>query len=116
MTVQEFYDEVGGDYNEIMSRLRTEDRIRKFAGMFTRDESYKTLVQSINDGDAEEAFRAAHTMKGMCQNMAFTRLFQSSHEITEVLRGKDIEGAKKMLEKVTEDYDIVIAGIGTLLA
>lgn len=102
MTVQEFYDEVGGDYNEIMSRLRTEDRIRKFAGMFTRDESYKTLVQSINDGDAEEAFRAAHTMKGMCQNMAFTRLFQSSHEITEVLRGKDIEGAKKMLEKVTE--------------
>ena len=51
-------------------------------------------------------------MKGMCQNMAFTRLFQSSHEITEVLRGKDIEGAKKMLEKVTEDYDIVITGIG----
>ena len=83
MTVQEFYDEVGGDYNEIMSRLRTEDRIRKFAGMFTRDESY---------------------------------LFQSSHEITEVLRGKDIEGAKKMLEKVTEDYDIVITGIGKLLA
>ncbi len=116
MTVQEFYDEVGGDYNEIMSRLRTEDRIRKFAGMFTRDESYKTLVQSINDGDAEEAFRAAHTMKGMCQNMAFTRLFQSSHEITEVLRGKDIDGAQKMLEKVTEDYDIVIAGIGKLLA
>lgn len=51
MTVQEFYDEVGGDYNEIMSRLRTEDRIRKFAGMFTRDESYKALVQGINDGD-----------------------------------------------------------------
>lgn len=29
MTVQEFYDEVGGDYNDIMSRLRTEDRIKK---------------------------------------------------------------------------------------
>ena len=69
MTVQEFYDEVGGDYNEIMSRLRTEDRIRKFAGMFTRDESYKTLVQTINDGNVDEAFRAAHTMKGMCQNI-----------------------------------------------
>lgn len=36
MTVQEFYEEVGGDYNDIMSRLRTEERIKKFAGMFTR--------------------------------------------------------------------------------
>jgi chemotaxis protein histidine kinase CheA len=116
MTVQEFYDEVGGDYNEIMSRLRTEDRIRKFAGMFTRDESYKALVQGINDGNVEEAFRAAHTMKGMCQNMAFTRLYKSSHEITEILRGNDIDSAKQMLDVVTEDYNIVIAGIGKLLA
>ena len=112
MTVQEFYDEVGGDYNEIMSRLRTEDRIRKFAGMFTRDESYKALVQGINDGNVEEAFRAAHT----CQNMAFTRLYKSSHEITEILRGNDIDSAKQMLDVVTEDYNIVIAGIGKLLA
>ena len=116
MTVQEFYDEVGGDYNEIMSRLRTEDRIRKFAGMFTRDESYLSLVRCINEGDADEAFRAAHTMKGMCQNMAFTRLYKSSHEITEVLRGKDLETAKQMLEVVTEDYNIVIAVIEKLLA
>lgn len=115
MTVQEFYDEVGGDYNDIMSRLRTEDRIKKFAGMFTRDESYNTLVRCINEGNAEEAFRAAHTMKGMCQNMAFTRLFGSSNDITEVLRGKDMDGAKQMLDRVTEDYNIVIAGIGKLL-
>lgn len=115
MTVQEFYDEVGGDYNDIMSRLRTEDRIKKFAGMFTRDESYNMLTKSIQDGDTEEAFRAAHTMKGMCQNMAFTRLYQSSHEITEILRRKDLEGARKMLDVVTEDYNIVIASIGKLL-
>lgn len=116
MTVQEFYEEVGGDYNEIMLRLRTEDRIRKFAGMFTRDESYKALVQCINDGNADDAFRAAHTMKGMCQNMAFTRLYKSNHEITEILRGKDLESAKQMLDVVTEDYNIVIAGIEKLLA
>lgn len=116
MTVQEFYEEVGGDYNDIMSRLRTEERIKKFAGMFTRDESYAALVRYIESGDADEAFRAAHTMKGMCQNMAFTRLYQSSHAITEILRGKDLEGAKQMLDTVTEDYNIVIAGIEKLLA
>ena len=116
MTVQEFYEEVGCDYNDIMSRLRTEERIKKFAGMFTRDESYNTLIRCVNEGDADEAFRAAHTMKGMCQNMAFTRLYQSSHAITEILRGEDMDGAKQMLDTVTEDYNIVIAGIQKLLA
>ena len=114
MTVKEFYEEVGGDYNEIMSRLKTEDRIIKFAGMFARDESYKTLVQALDAQDVDSAFRAAHTMKGMCQNMAFTRLLTSSQDITELLRAKDLESAKNMLGKVTEDYDLVMEGIKKL--
>lgn len=48
--------------------------------------------------------------------MAFTRLYASSHDITEVLRGKDLEGARQMIEKVGEDYNTVIAGIEKLLA
>lgn len=114
MTVQEFYEEVGGDYNDIVSRLKTEDRIIKFAGMFARDESYKTLVEALDAQDVDTAFRAAHTMKGMCQNMAFTRLLRSSQEITELLRAKDLESAKDMLSKVTEDYNLVIDGINKL--
>lgn len=114
MTVQEFYEEVGGDYNDIVSRLKTEDRIIKFAGMFARDESYKTLVEALDAQDVDTAFRAAHTMKGMCQNMAFTRLLRSSQEITELLRAKDLESAKDMLSKVTEDYNLVIDGINRL--
>ena len=115
MSVQEFYEEVGGDYNDIVSRLKTEDRIIKFAGMFARDESYKTLVEALDAQDADTAFRAAHTMKGMCQNMAFTRLLESSQNITELLRAKDLEGAKNMLPKVAEDYDLVIGGIQKLI-
>ena len=114
MTVQEFYEEVGGDYNDIVSRLKTEDRIIKFAGMFARDESYKTLVEALDAQDVDTAFRAAHTMKGMCQNMAFTRLLRSSQDITELLRAKDLESAKDMLSKVTEDYNLVIDGINRL--
>ena len=114
MTVQEFYEEVGGDYNDIVTRLKTEDRIIKFAGMFARDESYKTLVEALDAQDVDTAFRAAHTMKGMCQNMAFTRLLRSIQDITELLRAKDLESAKDMLSKVTEDYNLVIDGINKL--
>jgi chemotaxis protein histidine kinase CheA len=116
MTVQEFYAEIGGDYDDIMSRLRTEERITKFAGMFAKDESYNTLVKSIEGANTEEAFRAAHTMKGMCQNMAFKKLFESTHTITETLRGKDLDTAKIQLEDVTRDYNMVIDGIHKLLS
>jgi chemotaxis protein histidine kinase CheA len=115
MTVQEFYDEIGGDYNEILSRLKTEERIKKFVGMFGKDESYKTLVKAIKEGDVDLAFRSAHTMKGMCQNMAFTRLYESSHDITEILRGKDLETAKAQINIVTKDYNRVLTGIYKLL-
>lgn len=116
MTVEEFYKETGGDYKEIMSRLRTEERVVKFAGMFLRDGSYKDLAKCLDDGNADDAFRAAHTMKGMCQNMAFTRLYTSVHEITETLRTKDLDRARQVFDVVTEDYNVVIDGINKLLA
>jgi ribosomal protein L22 len=55
-------------------------------------------------------------MKGMCQNMAFKKLFESTHTITETLRGKDLDTAKIQLEDVTRDYNMVIDGIHKLLS
>lgn len=115
MTVEEFYAEVEGNYDEIMKRLRTDERVMKFVGMFAKDESYNTLVRTMQEGNIDEAFRAAHTMKGVCQNMAFTKLFQSSHAITEALRGKDMDQANKLLDQVTQDYQLVMDGIKKLI-
>lgn len=116
MTVEEFYNLTGGDYKEIMGRLKTEARIVKFVGMFLRDGSYDMLAKCLEDGNADEGFRAAHTMKGMCQNMAFTRLYTSVHEVTEALRTKDLDKAKEIFVRLTEDYNAVIDGINKLLA
>ncbi len=115
MTVQECYEQIGGDYNEIISRLRTEERIKKFAGMFLKEQSYNTLVQTLQDRNQEEAFRAAHTLKGVCQNMSFTALFKSSFDITEALRANDMEEADRLLPKVTEDYQRTLEGVKALL-
>jgi hypothetical protein len=47
--------------------------------------------------------------------MAFTRLYESSHDITEILRGKDLETAKAQINIVTKDYNRVLTGIYKLL-
>lgn len=116
MTVKECYEAMGANYDEIMGRLRTEERVKKFLLKVLSDKSYELLTTSIEEKNMEEAFRAAHTMKGVCQNLSLTRLYHSASELSEVLRdrqeyGEDIE---PVLERVKEDYAQMIAQIQLL--
>ncbi len=116
MTVKECYEAMGANYDEVAGRLRTEERIRKFLLKFLDDKSYELLTTSVEGRDMKEAFRAAHTIKGVCQNLSLTSLYQSSSELAEILRnreeyGEDIE---PVLDRVKEDYAQVTACIGKL--
>ena len=57
-----------------------------------------------------EAFRAAHTIKGICQNLSLDRLYESSNNLAELLRNREDYGAdlEPALEKVKEDYQVTI--------
>ena len=86
MTIQECYQKMGADYEDVLKRLYSESMIRKFARMFLDDDSYPKLEDALKKENVEEAFRAAHTLKGVCQNLGFTNLYQPAYELTEVLR------------------------------
>lgn len=106
MTVKECYEGMGGNYQEVLGRLRDDNRITKFLTLFLNDPSFKLLEDSLASGNAQEAFRAAHTIKGVCLNLSITRLFNSSNDLTESLRGKSEirDEAKGMVETVKKDY------------
>lgn len=111
MTIQECYKEMGADYEEVFHRLPRESMVRKFALMFLNDDSYPKLAQSLKEGNAQEAFRAAHTLKGVCQNLGFTNLYQPAYELTEVLRAGTLEGSGEWFARVTEQYKITTDAI-----
>ena len=104
MTLQECYAALEGDYEGVMGRLRTERLVQKFVLKFLDDGSYNLLTSSMESGDYDEAFRAAHTIKGVGQNLSFNKLYESSHLLTEALRSKDIEAAAPLYEQVKADY------------
>lgn len=104
MTIKECYAALGGDYDEVLGRLRSERLVQKFVLKFPEDGSYALLRRSLDEGNTEEAFRAAHTIKGMCQNLGFTLLAGSSSELTEALRHGDGDSARALLPRVEEDY------------
>lgn len=104
MTIKECYEAMGGDYEDVFKRLMSEARIKKFALMFKKDPSMSQLTQAMDAGDIETAFRAAHTLKGICANLGFKSLFEVSYEITEALRAGDMEQAKVMWPGVQACY------------
>ena len=108
MTIRECYAMLGGNYDEILERLSNESMVEKFVGFFLNDESYATLDKAMQDRNKEEAFRAAHTLKGVCANLSFTDLFQASSNLTEELRKPADEisaEADQLFEKVKVEYD-----------
>lgn len=116
MTLQECYAAMGGSYDDAIGRLRSEKLVLKFVLKFLNDGSYDLLCSSMAAGDYAEAFRAAHTIKGVCQNLSFARLSDSSARLTEALRNGKSDGADELLEEVKADYQCTADAIRALAA
>lgn len=119
MTIEECYQELGGNYAEVCTRLPSPKLVQRFVGKFLEDPSCVTLCGQMDANNRAEAFRAAHTLKGVCANLSFTRLFSSSAALTEALRpeGEDIPAeAFSLLEDVRRDYQTTVDAIRRYLA
>lgn len=114
MNLKECYAAFGGNYDEVIGRLMTEERVKKFILMFLRDTSFDTLCTAMENKDYDTAFRAAHTLKGTCLNLSIERLRISASDITEALRDGVNNGADELLPKVIEDYTLTIDAINQL--
>ncbi len=68
MTTEELYRQIGGDYADTLRRLGSSERIQRFLSLFLREDSCRALADALREGRAEDAFRVAHSLKGMCLN------------------------------------------------
>ena len=105
-----------GDYDDVLSRLRTDERIKKFLLKVVSDPSFTQLCNALENKDIEEAFRAAHTLKGVSKNMSLTGLAYSASNLTEALRGKTTFGddVDPLFKKLKKDYALTMACIQML--
>lgn len=115
MTLRECYEIIGGDYDAVYQRMMKKvSLITMFSKIFLDDGRYKSLKDNLSAGNIEEAFRAAHTLKGVAQNLAFDPLYKPSSDLAEILRGGSTDGAEELMETITEEYEKTVAAIREL--
>lgn len=113
--LKECYEKMGGNYDNAMHRLAKEDRVRRFLGLFLKDESFRTLETAVGAKDWAAAFRAAHTLKGVAMNLDLDRLAKSTMELTEALRGgAPTVDVGPLFAKVRQDYQLTVDTISAL--
>ena len=118
MTLEQCYEAMGGSYAQVSARLCSTRLVEKFIGKFLDDGSFDALCCQMDAGSRREAFRAAHTLKGVCANLGFGLLLHSVSDLTELLRpeGDGIpREAQQKMEQVREDYRLTTEAIRAYL-
>ncbi len=108
MNMKEFYEKIGGDYNDVVKRFGGEAMAERFGKKFPGDPSFSSLAAALDEGSCEEAFRAVHTLKGVCQNLGYGDLGSVCSDMTELLRAGNFDDGKAMFGAVKAEYDKVV--------
>ena len=112
MTLQEFYARIGGSYADTVRRLCSESFVLRFVKKYPANPSFDELCEAVGRSDWESAFRAAHTLKGVSQNLGFDNLYEPAVVVTEALRGADtVDGAREGMHALQQQYAATMSAL-----
>lgn len=95
----------GVDYTTALERfMGREDLYKKFLIKFLADDNFNQLEANIECENIDEAFKCAHTLKGLCGNLGFDNLLEEDAQIVEILRSGSLDGVKELFEVLRKKY------------
>lgn len=116
MTLRETYESIQGDFDGLVGRVMGEARAERFSMKFLNDQSYSQLMEALGQEDYENAFRAAHTLKGVCANLGFSRLQEVASELTEAMRGGVKPEDSSLIDQTTAEYERTVGALNAYQA
>ena len=115
MTVEEFYKEVDGNYEEIYSQLGDDETITIFLKKFIAKDGMNELKSYINKKKYHDAFICVHNMKGYGLNMALPILHKAASVLCEQLRnGEPTIDITPLVDTLNKAYEKVEKCVGLL--
>ena len=110
MLTLEKLQELGIDTKEGLNRcMNMEAFYFKMLGMGLTNEYFETLEKAIADNKLDEAFEAAHALKGVIGNLAIAPIYEPLAEMTEMLRAKQSADYATIYKPIKEIRDKLVA-------
>lgn len=99
----------GADTNTGIKRCANNTNLYlKLVNMVKTNSSFKMLEDAIKNNNLEDAFQAAHGLKGILSNLELTPLLDPIKEITELLRNKTKMDYSPYLNIINKEYNNLI--------
>lgn len=93
------------DYDEALDRFGGNSALyKRLASKFTEDPHFADMEEALARNDAEEAYRAAHALKGVSGNLSFSELYSIAGSMSALLRDGDKETAAELLPSAKQAY------------
>ena len=113
MTLQELYQEIGGDYELAMHTLRLEKLLDKHIRKITESGTIIDMINAGDDMDPKQMYETAHAVKGVCSNLGLMNIASLAAEITEEFRPGNPrtcsdEEIRAKLQNVKEIYEKIV--------
>lgn len=103
------------DVDTVLQRfMGNEKMVIKFLIKFLSDTNFKGIGEYLEKGDADEAFKCAHTLKGVCANLGLNGMLETLSPMVEKLRSGVTDGVPELYERMKENYEKVTAVIHQL--
>ena len=92
---------------DVLSALREvmEDGFSTLIDTFLTDS--KERLQRIKAGDAAQIFETAHSFKGSSSNMGALVLASLCHELEQLAKDNDLQGAGVLVDKIEQEFDLI---------
>lgn len=105
--------DAGINFDSGLNRFSGREEIYvKFLKRIEGDGNFGILRQKIDEGDAEGAFTAAHTIKGVCANLSIDGINAIVNPMVEILRSGSLENVEPMMQELERVYAEVVKVIG----
>lgn len=75
---------------------------------FCEDDYYEQLKSALKQEECQEAFRYAHTLKGISGNLSMTRLYNAIAPLVEELRKGNLANAQALFPEVEAAYEVLM--------
>lgn len=107
----------GIDYDDAMDRFGgNAELFFRLARKYLDGDNYARLVSAMEMHDFDEAYRQAHSLKGVAGNLSFTKLYNIAAEIASNLREGEYVTAESYLPDAEAAHERIVEALGKLEA